>query len=143
MSQKRSSPKAGFSAMTYMFLCDNWWKLCACIPAVAQGMHNDPNQIPVNITLDKTIRNPLNSTSAFIRWNEPPTCGRCVDCGYFITLDGGATMRRNTGGSGSPTHELSGLKPFTIYSIQARAICVTNHMTPFSIPFNFTTERAG
>ena len=110
---------------------------------MVQGNHNDPAEIPVNITLDVTISDPLNSTSASIQWDEPPTCGHCTDCGYFITLDGGATMTRNTGGSGSPTHELNGLKPFTMYSIQARAECADGGRTPFSIPFNFTTERAG
>ena len=114
-----------------------------CIPAVAQNNLHDPTEIPVNITLDMTIGNPLNSTSAFIRWNEPPTCGRCQNCSYFITLDGGATMRKNTGKASSPTDVLSGLKPFTMYSIQARAKCPRGGRTPFSIPFNFTTERAG
>ena len=110
---------------------------------MVQGNHNDPAEIPVNITLDVTISDPLNSTSASIQWNVPPTCGHCTDCGYFITLDGGANMRRNTGRSVSPTHELNGLKPFTMYSIQARAECADSYRTPFSIPFNFTTERAG
>ena len=129
--------------MAYMFCVTTGGELCACIPTVVQGHHNDPAEIPVNITLDMTISNPLNSTSAFIRWNEPPTCGPCTDCGYFITLDAGATMTRGTGNASNPTHVLSGLKPFTMYSIQAKAECVDGGRTPFSIPFNFTTERAG
>ena len=143
MPQKRSSPKVGFSAMTYMFRATTGGELCTRISAVAPEKHDDPVEIPLNITLDVTIRDPLNSTSAFIRWNEPPTCGHCTDCGYFITLDGGATVEGGTGSSSSPTHVLSGLKPFTMYSIQAKAECPDGNRTPFSIPFNFTTERAG
>lgn len=110
---------------------------------MVQGKHTNPSEIPMNISFDRMISDPLSSTSAFIRWDLPPTCGHCVDCGYFVTDDGGITSTRNTGTSGSPTHEFHGLNPFTVYSIQVRAECTDTQRTPYSIPFNFTTDKAG
>ena len=110
---------------------------------MAKGNHLNTSEIPMNVSFNRMISDPLSSTSASIQWDLPPTCGHCVDCGYFVTVDGGITSLRNTGSSGSPTHELRGLSPFTMYSIQVRAECTDGGRTPYSIPFNFTTDKAG